>query len=171
MAINWDLYSKKLNLTGNNIRERQIHLMKDAYINDFSHSPSYRDAYINSSTETTGVQVLDTKFGNVKTIYMLPDHNLAVGDVVEFDNNKWLCVNVVDNGVNKVGTVNRCTSTIAIFINSVLHEIPMAIESGIRLYQLGIKESTFIDTPSTVVTARIPHNNITEYIQRDHVYA
>lgn len=170
MAINWDLYAKKLNINGNNIRERQINLMKDAYANDFSHSPSYRDAYINNSEDSTGIQVLDTKFGNVKTIHMLPDDVLAVGDIVEFDSDKWLCVNAVDNGVNISGTVNRCTHTLTVNKNSILSQQPMAIESGVRLYQLGLEENKYINTPISTMVARLPFNNITEIIQRDDVY-
>lgn len=170
MAINWDLYSKKLNMSGNNIRERQINLMKDAYANDFSHSPSYRESYFNGSSEITDIQVLDTKVGSVKTVYMLPDDVLAVGDVLEFDGDKWLCINAVDNGVNMYGTVNACEHTLSVYKNSNLFEVPLAIESGVRLYQLGIENNKFIDTPSTVVTARVPNNSITETIRRDDVY-
>lgn len=171
MAINWDLYSKKLNMSGNNIRERQINLMKDAYANDFSHSPSYRDAYINNSEDSTGIQVLDTKFGNVKTIYMLPDHNLAVGDVVEFDNNKWLCVNAVDSGVNISGTVNRCTHTLTINKNSILYEVPCCVESGIRLYQMGELKNQYVQEPSTIILVRVPANDITLAIDRGQIYS
>lgn len=170
MAINWDLYSKKLKVSGGSFRDRQIGYMKDAYEKDFDDSPSYRDAYFNDEEDIIGIQVLDTKDGNVKNINVLSEHDLKVGDTLRFDGDIWLCLLVSDNQINRSGVVYKCTHTLSLYQSGILYEVPIAVESGVRLYQLGLDEGKYFSTPETTVVIRMPNNETTSLIKRGQVY-
>ena len=50
MTVNWDIYSKRINLSGASIRERQINNLEKSIINDFQDDPSYFLAQRNSTS-------------------------------------------------------------------------------------------------------------------------
>ena len=145
--------------------------MKDAYENDFCHSPSYRESYFNGSENITGIQVLITKFGYIKTIYMLPEDNLVVGDMIYFDDKHWICIDVSDNGVNKYGTVCECREFINVYSNGVLNKVYCAVESSIQLYRMGYDGGKYINTPEGIAVLRVSDDNITANIKRGQTYS
>ncbi len=93
------------------------------------------------------------------------------GSVVEFDNKTWLVVSkIFDNLAYKTASVLECTHTLSLYKGGILSQIPMCVESGIRLYQLGTEENKYLEVPSTVMTARIPNTDITRQITRGDIY-
>lgn len=168
---NWNLYESRLNKNGSNTRDRQINYMKDGIISSFKSNPSFREVYFNNKTTITEVQIVDTLDYNIKTVLMKPNENIFVGDMLYFDNNNWLCTKIDStNPVYELGTVQKCNNTINLYKNNMLYKIPIVVESGIRLFQLGAEDSKFITTPSTLVVARVPSNEITKGIKRGDIY-
>lgn len=168
---NWSLYESKMNIEGSSIRERQINAIQDNILNDFQNSPSYRQAYINGSNDYKEVHVVETQYSFVKNILTKPGDELFTGDILEFDNNKWLCTEVNKSlRVYDVGKVYLCNNTLKLYKNHILYEIPAVVESAVRLYQLGIEENKYISTPSSTIIVRIPANSITQQIKRNDVY-
>lgn len=168
---NWDLYESRLNKNGSNTRDRQINYMKDGIINSFKSTPSFREVYFNNETIITEVQITDTLDYNIKTVLMKPNENIFIGDMLYFDNNNWLCTKIdFTNPVYEIGTVQKCNNTINLYKNNMLYKIPIVVESGVRLFQLGSEDSKFITTPSTLIVVRIPFNEITMGIKRGDIY-
>jgi len=171
VAINWNLYEKRLKIDGINVRDSQINLTKDSIIDNFRDTPSYRLSYINESTSSTGIQVIDNKNAYVKTIVMQPNDSINVGDIFEFDNLKWICIEAdKTNPVNERGIVYQAKHTITLNKNHILYNIPCIVESAVRLYQLGDKDNKYLSEPSTNIIIRVPNNDITRLIKRSDVY-
>lgn len=168
---NWSLYESKMNIEGSSTRERQINAIQENILNDFQNSPSYRQTYINGSNNYKEIHVVETQYSFVKNILTKPGDELFTGDILEFDNNKWLCTEVNKSlRVYDVGKVYLCNNTLKLYKNHILYEIPAVVESAVRLYQLGIEENKYISTPSSTIIVRIPANSITQQIKRNDVY-
>ncbi len=168
---NWSLYESKMNIKGSSIRERQINSIQKNILNDFQNSPSYRQTYINGSDDYKEIHVVETQYSFVKNILTKPGDELFAGDVLEFDDKKWLCTEVNKSlRVYDTGKVYLCNNTLKLYKNHILYEVPAVVESAVRLYQLGIEENKYISTPSSTIIVRIPANSITQQIKRSDVY-
>lgn len=168
---NWNLYESRLNKNGNNIRDRQINYMKDGIINSFKNTPSFREVYFNNETTITEVQITDTLDYNVKTVLIKPDESIFIGDMLYFDNDNWLCTKIdFTNPAYELGTVQKCNNTINLYRNNILYKIPIVVESGARLFQMGTEGNKFLTTPATLIIVRMPFNEITMGIKRGVVY-
>ena len=168
---NWSLYSRKLNVEGDSYKERQIDSVRRAVLDDFDYSPSHRIAYFNGTNKPVDIHMLDDRSDYIKTIMMKPYESIKAGDVLNIDGDNWLCISADNTDpINESGMVYLCTHTISLYKNGILYEHPIAIESGIRLYQLGESDGKYFSEPSTVVTARLPQNDITSSVSRGQVY-
>lgn len=171
MAINWNLYEKRLKIDGVNTRESYINSMKESIIENFEDTPSYRLAYINNSNIAIGIQVINNKNSYIKTILMKPGDTINVGDIFEFDNFKWICVEVdKTNPVQETGVVYQAKHTLTLNKNHISCKIPCIVEETVRLYQLGDKDNKFLTDPSTTIIVRVPNNEITRSIKRSDVF-
>lgn len=160
---NWSIYEKKLNINGTSIRDRQINSMKSSITNDFQYSPSYRSAYFNSSQTATNIQVIDTIKANIKTIVMMPEEHINVGDILVFDGFKWLCTEVDKaDPVNEYGIVNQINNTLKFYnqnyISSQLFEIPCIFTDG----SIDMQEGRFMSLSSGHYQVIIPSGTITK---------
>lgn len=160
---NWELYEKKLKIDGNSIRERSINNTIDAINDSFVNSPSYFEIYINDSETTTGVQIVSGSStggqsnSNIKNILMKPNDVLNNGDLIKWNNEYWLNMSVEDvGGAYLKGKIIKCTQYITINKNSILSEVPIVIESGVRLYSQGQDDNKYITTLSDEIIAYTP---------------
>lgn len=160
---NWELYEKKLKIDGNSIRERSINNTIDAINDSFVNSPSYFEIYINDSETATGVQIVSgSSIGgqsnsNIKNILMKPNDVLNNGDLIKWNNEYWLNMSVEDvGGAYLKGKIIKCTQYITINKNSILSEVPIVIESGVRLYSQGQDDNKYITTLSDEIIAYTP---------------
>ena len=100
------------------------------------------------------------------------DVKVSRGSIVDYCDKKWLVINEVrSNEVYQYLTIMACSHILNVHKNGILYEVPCCVESGIRLFQLGLENGKYFDTPETVVTVRVPANDITENIKRGQVYA
>lgn len=168
---NWNLYQTKLNINGNSIVDRQVNQIKQSISNDFQLTPSYRSAYFNDDTETTDIQVLDGNVYYQKNILMDIDKSIDVGDILTFDSEKWLCVEAdKTNPVYQTGKVLLCNNHIHVLKDNITYEVPIVIESNIRLYSMGVDDTKYLGTPNTEIIIRMTNNSITSTIKRDDIY-
>ena len=161
---NWALYEKKLKIDGNSIRERSINNTIDAINDSFVNSPSYFEVYINGAETTTGVQIVSGSStggqsnSSVKNILMKPNDVLNNGDLIKWNNEYWLNMSVEDvGGAYLKGKIVKSTQYITINKNSILSEVPIVIESGVRLYSQGQDSNKYITTLSDEIIMHM-HN-------------
>ena len=168
MSANWSLYEKRLKIDGINIRESQINLIKEAIVDNFEDSLSYRSAYVNNSDNPIEIQVINNKNSYIKTILMYPEYSINVGDILEFDNLKWICVEVdKTNPVQEIGIVNQAKHILNLNQSHISYNIPCIVEEA---YQLGDTDNKYLTEPSTNIIVRIPNNEITQKIKRADIY-
>lgn len=169
--VNWDLYKSRLIKNGINIRDRQIKYMKDGIISSFKDNPSFREVYFNGEMILREVQIVDTLNYNIKTVLIKPDESISVGDMLFFDDNNWLCTRIdITNPIYQIGTIEKCNNIINLYKNDILYKIPIVVESGARLFQLGTEDDKFFTTPATSIVVKMPFNNITMNIKRGDIY-
>lgn len=160
---NWALYEKKLKIDGNSIRERSINNTIDAINDSFVNSPSYFKVYINGAETATGVQIISGSStggqsnSNIKNILMKPNDVLNNGDLIKWNNEYWLNMSVENvGGVYLKGKIIKCTQYITINKNSILSEVPIVIESAVRLYSQGQDDNKYITTLSDEIIVYTP---------------
>jgi hypothetical protein len=160
---NWELYEKRLKIDGNSIRERSINNTIDAINDSFVNSPSYFEVYINGAETTTGVQIVSGSStggqsnSNIKNILMKPNDVLNNGDLIKWNNEYWLNMSVENvGGAYLKGKIIKCTQYITINKNSILSEVPIVIESGVRLYSQGQDDNKYITTLSDEIIVYTP---------------
>lgn len=152
MSINWDLYAKRIKLDGNTIRDRQINYIQSSILNDFENSPSYFEITINNNSTTTKVHIVeDSNMTNekndyVKVIIMKPNDILKKGDVIAWNNEKWLCTAVeLYGGIYYRGKIVQSNHPLKFYQNKTLRTLPCFITSGSVNY-LELKESKYFIT-------------------------
>jgi len=162
---------------GSTIKEGRTNAIVNKIRNTFADSPSYFEVSINNSSTTTGVQIVDDSSSinqtnqNDKIIIMQPGDNLSVGDMIKHNNKNWLCVaSELFNDIYYKGKITKCNQILNMHVNSLPYEIPIIIESGVRLFQLGTDSNKYLETPSTTVVARLPNTAITRQIIRSEKY-
>ncbi len=168
MATNWALYEKKLKINGDTERERHINTVVDSINNDFSHSPSYQEVKINGVT--TGVHILEdsNKADNIKNIVMKPNDILSIGSIIEWNSIKWLCTSVeFYSDTYYYGKIQKCVYSLTINKNGISSEVPIVIESAVRLYSLGQDSTKYINTLSDEIIVYTPSS---ANIEVDDVY-
>lgn len=173
----YDLYINRMASYGNTVRSGRMNAIINRINSAFKDSPSYFEVKINDNNELFGVHIIDDVGSlnevsqNSKYILMKPSENLNTGDLIEHDNKKWLCTACeMFNTIYYKGKIVKCNNTLSLYKNNTLHQIPIIIESGVRLFQLGSEESRYIETPSSTIVARLPNNSITSQIKRSEKY-
>lgn len=104
-------------------------------------------------------------------MYSKPDESFSVGDIVEWNDNYFLVIDIdEDQQIQTKGVIQLCNNTLNMYIDDILYEIPCIVESNTRLYQLGTDDNKFISEPSTNIIVRVPKNSISLLIERDQIY-
>ncbi len=112
MAVDWNLYTARLNLDGSSDRERNINEMKRRISQAIVNSPSYK---------SNGLVIIDTLNPYVKNFVALSDNTVLAGMVKDYRSSKYLITAVdIDNEVNMRGTMERCNYELK-FLNSFNH--------------------------------------------------
>lgn len=108
---------------------------------------------------------------NKKKLLCKPDETIKTGDLVEFNNSKWLCTEEDNNSPIQVkGLISKCNSVLNINKDNIITQVPCIVETNINLYKLGTEDTKFISEPLTSIVVRVQNNNITSLIKRDDIY-
>lgn len=105
-----DKYIQRLEKKGQNSTEATINSTKSIVSKTFKSSPSYTlvkinnlnvDAIVNSTTQH-----------DEKEIFFMPDYNVNIGNVVEYDTAKYLILEFFDNAAYPKGKMKLCNVTL-----------------------------------------------------------
>ena len=80
MAVNWDLYNKRLNVNGDTKRDRNLSCLQNKITSNLPDSLSCKSVQINSVNRQ--LNFTETKIGY--DIQSLPNETFSVGDYVEY---------------------------------------------------------------------------------------
>ncbi len=105
-----------------------------------------------------------------KIIFKGADYVVSAGDIFEFDNKKWLCIDVGGTVYNKSCTVGKCNDVLNVVIDNNIIEVPYFVLDNIALTRMGIDESKYITVPNSKMLIMVADNEINRQIQRDDIY-
>lgn len=147
--------------------------IKNVISTNFKSSTSYNLVTINSINRDVRIVEENSvlKNPNKKRLLCKPDETINTGDLVEFNNSKWLCTEEDNNSpIYGIGLISKCNSVLNIDKVNIVTQIPCIVETGINLYKLGTDDTKFISEPLTTIIARVQNNNITSQIKRNDKY-
>lgn len=111
MAVNWDLYNKRLNINGSTTRERDLNYIKQNINNKLPNSLSYKSVLINDIPQNIEILKSNSTSKNTtkKQINSLPNETFSCGDYVKYKNATYLIIDVdVDDEVYTTGRIELC---------------------------------------------------------------
>jgi len=117
--MSYEAYRTRMDAVGLTQRERSINDNRQGLINSFSDSPSYYQVESFSPSNPSSPLTLDSwivddsKIKELKQIQLIPDQILSPGDIIVWNSQNWLTLNV-DNmgGIYYRGSIQRCLSSI-----------------------------------------------------------
>jgi len=167
--VNWDLYEKRLSVNGNSYREREINSIKKAILDDFKDIPSYREVHVNDSAYIN-IQVFNTNYYDIKTIEVEPNKTINIGDILQFDDGKWMCFEIdKTNPICHTGKVHLCAGTFSFYKAGVTPnavDVPYVVFDNISLTRMGIDNNKYMATPDSRMMIVIRDDSINKHIER-----
>ena len=107
LAIDWDLYTKRLNINGLTKRERDLNKLQNDITSKSVDSLSYKTVFINNIERHLMIDK-NTKL-STKSIKTLPNEKIDLGNLVVWNDINWLVTEVdLDDEVYTKGTILLC---------------------------------------------------------------
>jgi hypothetical protein len=114
-----DLFDQRNIAYGSSIKNTRTNSIKRNISSTFKNSPSYYQVQVNTSSTPNVTSNLDSwivddsKIKELKQIQLIPDQTLNFGDIIIWNNERWLTTQV-DNmgGVYYRGSIQRCYSSL-----------------------------------------------------------
>jgi len=144
--------------------------MKNTISTEFKNSTSYNLVKINNVDRDVRIveESAIIKNPNKKRLLCYPDETISVGDIVLWDNENWICTETdTTSQVSDVGIISKSNNTLTIYKNNTSYQIPCIINSNVNL---DTDQTTYIETPSTIIVLKIPNTEITRQIKRGEIY-
>ena len=155
---------------GINRKSLYVNNMKNTISTEFKNSTSYNLVKINNVDRDVRIveESAIIKNPNKKRLLCYPDETISVGDIVLWDSENWICTEAdTTSQVSDVGIISKSNNTLTIHKNNTSYQIPCIINSNVNL---DTDETTYIETPSTIIVLKIPNTEITRQIKRGEIY-
>lgn len=161
MAVDWTLYTTRLNVDGVSDRERHINETKRRISQTIINSPSYK---------SNGLAILDTDDPYVKNFAALPGAVVLAGMIKNYGSSKYLVTAVdVDNEVNIRGKLEFCNYELKFLDSSGNPTSRWCCVENATKYNSGVK-TVGIDTKIEIGTnqflVKLPYDSETALINR-----
>ena len=144
--------------------------MKNLVSTEFENSTSYNFVKISGFDRKTRIVEESSiiKNPNRKRLLCFPDEIISIGEIVEFDNSNWICVNGdTTSKISDVGIIERCNNALQFYdSSSTLHQIPCIISKG----SISLDEQKIISTLDSEIAVQISDNSITRQIPMNYVF-
>jgi hypothetical protein len=149
---------------GNTVADRTKNSLITSTNKDFESNPSYREV-IRNTTENVGAIIADnssnsaSKVDNIRSIIMKPEDVLNVGDIFDFNNNKWICTSAeMFSDIYYRGMITQCNNILSFYKTHILFEVP-CIFSDISI---DLQEGKFMNLPIGHYLVYIPSGYISK---------
>jgi len=144
--------------------------MKNLVSTEFENSTSYELVKISGFDRKTRIVEESSiiKNPNRKRLLCFPDETISIGEIVEFDNSNWICVNGdTTSKISDVGIIERCNNVLKFYdSSSTLHSIPCIISKG----SISLDEQKIISTLDSEIAVQISNTDITRQIPMNYVF-
>jgi len=163
----WTEYQSR---RGKDRKSLYVNNMKNIISTEFKNSTSYNLVKINDVDRNVRIVEESSiiKNPNKKRLLCYPNESISVGDIVLWDSENWICTETdTTSQVSNVGIISKSNNTLTIYKNNTSYQIPCIINSNINL---DTDQTTYIETPSTIIVLKIPNTEITRQIKRGEIY-
>jgi hypothetical protein len=164
MAINWDLYNKRLNINGSSERERNLNCLQRTILSKLPNSLSCKTVVINGIEQS--IEIVKTNIDYKKVIHSLPNKGFNCGDYVLHSENTYLITEIdADDEVYTSGKMQLCNYILK-WQNStgtILSYPCIASTSSTA----GISEGKIITVGDAIYTIKLPFDSNTLLINID----
>ena len=145
--------------------------MKNLVSTEFENSTSYELVKISGIDRKTRIVEESSiiKNPNRKRLLCFPDETISIGEIVEFDNSNWICVNGdTTSKISDVGIIERCNINVLKFYDttSTLHSIPCIISKS----SISLDEQKIISTLDSEIAIQISNTDITRQIGMNYIF-
>ena len=144
--------------------------MKNLVSTEFENSTSYELVKISDVDRKTRIVEESSiiKNPNRKRLLCFPNETISIGEIVEFDNSNWICVNGdTTSKISDVGIIERCNNTLQFYDSSLtLHSIPCIVSKGL----ISLDEQKIISTLDSEIAIQISNTDITRQIPMNYVF-
>ena len=144
--------------------------MKNLVSTEFENSTSYELVKISDVDRKTRIVEESSiiKNPNRKRLLCFPDETINIGEIVEFDDSNWICVNNdTTSQISDVGIIEKCNNTLQFYdSSSTLHIIPCIISKG----SISLDEQKIISTLDSEIAIQISDTSITRQIPMNYVF-
>lgn len=165
MAVNWDLYNKRLNINGSTTRERDLNYIKQNINNKLPNSLSYKSVLINDIPQNIEILKSNSTSKNTtkKQINSLPNETFSCGDYVKYKNATYLIIDVdVDDEVYTTGRIELCNWILKFQSpTGTILSYPCIDDSS---FMAGLDEGKTITTLNGVHRIKLPFDDNTKLI-------
>jgi len=97
--------------------------------------------------------------------------SIDTGSLIEYEGSKWLVTGSVDNiQAYKSAGIVKCNNTLNLYKNHILYEIPIIIDSNIRLYDMGVTDNKYLTQIKGERVGLVPNNANTSLIEINDKY-
>jgi len=168
----YDLFRKisQSNLTS---KEREVNQIKYDILADFEDSPSFNTVLIKGVSQD--VQIVDenaiNKQPNKKCILSKPNETFSIGDMVTWNNNKWLIINIdEDKTIYTTGIIEKCSSSLTLNKNHILSQVPYITLTQSVLTNMGVEQTKYLSVQSDEVIIIVANNVTNRLIDENDIY-
>lgn len=180
MALDLDYYRKINNSFGvTDIQQYKINDVKNSLIKDFEKNIAYK--FVEISGVGTGALIMEASFGDsstslgvLKKIIPKPNGEIVVGDIVNWENNNWICtkVKMIEDSYY-VANIQKSTSSLLFYPNEIsglsgsgLIEIPCIVGKVV----ISTDNTNYIDTVDNQIQLTVSNTSINRQIKVNDVY-
>lgn len=164
--INWDLYTKRVNMNGITERDRLINQTKQNISNKAPNSPAYKSVLVNNQNEKHLI-IISTKANNKKKFTTLPNDIINIGDNVDWNGLHWFVTSVdFDDEIVRRGELQQCNRIIK-WQNPNTKEIIERWCFCSQPYSSGVDDGKVINILNGKYKIQLPYDNETKLISVD----
>lgn len=158
-----DVYRKQLGLHGETQRERVINNAQNDISKNVVVSPSYKIVMVND-VKQQALEIVATQTDNKKRFTTMPNEEVALGDVLEWNSMHWLVTKVdFDDEIVRRGEIEQCNRIIK-WQNAKSLEIISRWCLCTKPYTSNIEEGKIISTSNREFKIQLPYDNETRLL-------
>jgi hypothetical protein len=154
-AINWNLYTTRININGDTVRDRNIYELKNLIVNDVD-SPS--NILVTKNGVYGNLIIFDTDKDYIKEINSIPDETFNLGDLIVYNNKNWLITECGFNAIDQsTGKMTQCNYNLKFQdASGQIVTLPAIFEPK----STSVDENKMLDTLSQTGTIKVQFDSV-----------
>lgn len=169
MSLNIDLYKSRLNAYKVGSEDSQLDLLKQQILDDFESNPSHKRVKIND-VDRSVIMVEKSSLNkkpDEKRILTKPGEVINQGDILEYKDNKWLCIDIdLDTDVYYRADIKYCNNTLKWQDeDDIVHQTPCILSNKSSYSSDELQETNYIVLSDKKISLTVKNDEYTSNIK------